>query len=157
GTLDQIAGGRLILGVGVGTLEEEFELLGAPFAGRGERGDDAIRALRASLGRRQPSYSGSHYSYERFVVDPSAPREDVPIWIGGRPARPLRRAVELGDAWVPFGLKLEEQREMLERARQTEAWDRRIRPLDIVFYVEALDPVGDADRARSALERRRDA
>jgi len=157
GTLDRIAGGRLILGVGVGTLEEEFELLGAPFADRGDRGDDAIRALRASLGRREPSYTGTHYSYNGFVVDPSAPREDVPIWIGGRTARSLRRAVELGDAWVPFGLELEEQREMLERARQTEAWGRRSTPLDVVFYVEDLDPAGDPDGARDALERRREA
>src|ERR687895_2969751 len=49
GTLDAISGGRVILGVGVGTLAEEFELLGAPFRDRGPRADDALRALRASL------------------------------------------------------------------------------------------------------------
>ena len=51
GTLDRVCGGRLILGVGVGSLHEEFDLLDVEFEGRGERGDDAIRALRASLGR----------------------------------------------------------------------------------------------------------
>ena len=49
GTLDQVSGGRLTLGVGVGSLEEEFVLLGADFAERGPMGDDAIRALRAAL------------------------------------------------------------------------------------------------------------
>lgn len=49
GTLDKVSGGRLILGVGVGSLEEEFGLIGAPFDDRGPRGDDATRALRASL------------------------------------------------------------------------------------------------------------
>jgi probable F420-dependent oxidoreductase len=157
GTLDRIAGGRLILGVGVGSLQEEFELLGAPFDDRGDRGDDAIRALRASFGRREPSYRGPHYAYDGFVVDPHAAQDDVPIWIGGRTGRSLRRAVELGDAWVPFGLTLDEEKHLLERARQTEAWAARDRELELVLYAEGLDPLGDPARAREALERRADA
>ena len=54
GTLDQVTGGRVILGLGVGSLEEEFDLLGAEFADRGPRADDAIRALRASLSPSAP-------------------------------------------------------------------------------------------------------
>ena len=46
GTLDTVSNGRLILGVGVGSLKEEFDLIGAPFEDRGTRGDDALRALR---------------------------------------------------------------------------------------------------------------
>src|SRR5690349_24524773 len=49
GTLDRVCRGRLVLGVGVGSLAEEFALLGAPFDDRGARADDAMRALRASL------------------------------------------------------------------------------------------------------------
>src|SRR6478736_1497433 len=52
GTLDRVSGGRLVLGVGVGSLEEEFALLGAPYADRGARADEAMTALRASLGER---------------------------------------------------------------------------------------------------------
>src|SRR6266511_4721325 len=102
GTLDRISGGRLVLGVGVGSLEEEFDLLGAEFEGRGERGDDAIRALRASLSQLKPEYSGEHYAYDGVVVDPCAVQPRVPIWVGGRTARSLRRAVELADGWAPF-------------------------------------------------------
>lgn len=54
GTLDRVSGGRLVLGVGVGSLEEEFALLGAEFADRGPRADDAMRALRASLSTEAP-------------------------------------------------------------------------------------------------------
>ncbi|HVT20256.1 MAG TPA: TIGR03619 family F420-dependent LLM class oxidoreductase, partial [Mycobacteriales bacterium] len=72
GTLDVVSGGRLVLGVGVGTLKEEFDLLGAPFDDRGERADDAMRALRAALSQREPSYSGTHYSFEGLVIDPCA-------------------------------------------------------------------------------------
>src|SRR6476646_7189903 len=49
GTLDHVSSGRVILGVGVGSLKEEFDLLGAPLDDRGARGDDALRALRAAL------------------------------------------------------------------------------------------------------------
>jgi len=102
GTLDRVSNGRLILGVGVGSLEEEFDLIGAEFADRGPRGDDAIRALKASFGKEMPEYHGEYYDYEGFVVEPHSMQTDMPIWIGGRTYRSLRRAVELGDGWVPF-------------------------------------------------------
>jgi len=104
GTLDRLCRGRVVLGVGVGSLEPEFELLGAPFAGRGDRADDALRALRASFGKDRPAYHGSHYDYEGFVTDPSGLDRRLTVWVGGRTARSLRRALELGDGWAPFGL-----------------------------------------------------
>src|SRR3954469_20350726 len=99
GTLDRVSNGRLILGVGVGTLQEEFELLGAEFDDRGDRADDSLRALRASLGQREPVYHGEYYDYEGFVVDPCAVQERMPIWIGGKTARSLRRAPQTGRGW----------------------------------------------------------
>jgi probable F420-dependent oxidoreductase len=152
GTLDRVCGGRLILGVGVGTLQEEFELLGAEFEGRGERADDSLRALRASLGEREPVYHGTHYDYEGFVVDPWAVQEKVPIWIGGKTARSLRRAVELADGWVPFALTAEQIKDMLAKARQTDAWQQRDAEIEVVLPPErAVDPLGDPDGARRAL------
>jgi probable F420-dependent oxidoreductase len=104
GTLDKVSNGRLILGVGVGTLREEFELIGAPFDQRGARSDDALRALRASLSRPQPAYHGEFYDFEGFVVDPCAVQEHVPLWVGGRSLRSLRRAAALADGWCPFSV-----------------------------------------------------
>ncbi|HYF45130.1 MAG TPA: LLM class F420-dependent oxidoreductase [Acidimicrobiales bacterium] len=154
GTLDVVSGGRLVLGVGVGSLEEEFDLLGAPFPDRGERGDDALRALRASLGRREPSYHGSHHAYEGFVVDPPATRTDVPLWIGGRSYRSLRRAVELADGWAPFGVPADQLGEWLDRARSTEAWTDREHPLEVVLYPDpVVDPAGDEARTTEMVER----
>jgi probable F420-dependent oxidoreductase len=147
GSLDVVTGGRLILGVGVGSLREEFELLGAPFEDRGARADDAIRALRASLGLREPSYDGDFYCYDGFVVDPAATRTDVPLWVGGRTARSLRRAVELGDGWVPFGMTVERMAEVLAKRRGD-------RPIEIVPWPDPpIDPLGDPDRARREVER----
>jgi probable F420-dependent oxidoreductase len=149
GTLDRVSGGRLILGVGVGSLREEFELLGAPFDDRGARADDALRALRASLSQPEPAYQGDHYRYDGFVIDPRSLQERVPMWIGGRTARSLRRAVDLADGWTPFGLAPDDLRPMLARARESAAWERRTVPLDLVLTPErALDPVGDPERAR---------
>ncbi len=115
GTLDVVSGGRLILGVGVGSLQAEFELLGAQFDGRGSVADDAMRALRASLGRTQPSYSGEHFSFSDLTVSPAAVQDHVPMWVGGRSRRSLRRAVTLGDGWVPFGLGHDEIAGLLAR------------------------------------------
>ena len=149
GTLDRLAGGRLVLGVGVGTLAEEFTLLGAPFAGRGARYEDAIRALRAAFGRRTPAYDGPHYRFADVVVDPCGLQPDVPIWLGGRSARSLRRALELGDGWDPFGLTLSPLTALLGRARETPAWAARRQPFDLVLPLdERLDPTDAAERRR---------
>ena len=58
--------------------------------GRGERADDALRALRASMGRSLVSYHGEHYGFDDLVVEPHAVNEHVPFWIGGRSRRSLR-------------------------------------------------------------------
>jgi probable F420-dependent oxidoreductase len=151
GTLDRLSGGRLILGVGVGSLREEFDLLDAPFDDRGDRADDAIRALRAAWARRQPEYEGTFYAFDDFVVDPSAIDPDTPIWIGGRTARSLRRAVELADGWAPFGLARADLAGVIARARDTEAWTARVAPLDVVLQNEhPFDPVAHPEQAGAA-------
>jgi probable F420-dependent oxidoreductase len=150
GTLDRIAGGRLVLGVGVGSLREEFELLGASFEDRGARADDALRALRASLSREEPAYAGTHHAYAGFVVDPCSVQPRVPIWVGGRTPRSLRRAIALADGWAPFGMTPDELRTVLGRGRSTEAWAQRDAPLDVVLSpARALDPSGAADQAQA--------
>jgi len=155
GTLDQVCGGRLILGVGVGSLEQEFELLDAAFDDRGVRADDAMRALRASLSIREPRYEGPHYRYDRMVVDPAAAQPYVPIWVGGRTARSLRRAVELADGWAPFGLAPADLAAIVARARGTAAWSDRPATaprFEVVLQPERpLDPAGDAGAATAAL------
>ncbi|MBM3660825.1 MAG: LLM class F420-dependent oxidoreductase [Actinobacteria bacterium] len=143
GTLDRVSGGRLILGVGVGSLKEEFDLIGAPFDDRGARGDESIRALTASFGRAEPEFHGEFYDYSGFIIDPTSVQAPVPIWIGGRTARSLRRAVELADGWSPFGLTLEEMAGMLDRARDSEAWAARATPLEVALQPGVFDPLGN--------------
>jgi probable F420-dependent oxidoreductase len=157
GTLDRLSGGRLILGVGVGSLEEEFDLLGVPFAGRGARYEDALRALRAAFGRTDPSYAGSHYRFRDFVVDPCSVQSEPPIWVGGRSPRSLRRALLFGDGWNPFGLDADELRTVLARARSSTAWRDRhtvAKPFDVVLTPEPplrLDTAADVESARATV------
>ncbi|TVV76272.1 LLM class F420-dependent oxidoreductase [Sphingomonas solaris] len=155
GTLDTVSGGRVVLGLGVGTLKEEFDLLGlggAEFTERGARGDDALRALRASLGKRDPEYHGPYYDFSGLTIDPCAVQSHVPLWIGGRTTRSIRRAVELGDGWMPFGLTTEEMGAMIAAAKQTAAWQERERPLDIVLPPRGrVDPVGRPEEATEVI------
>lgn len=147
GTLDRLCGGRLVLGVGVGTLAEEFALLGAEFAGRGPRYEDALRALRAAFGRREPAYQGTHLRFAGVVVDPCGVQTDIPIWLGGRTPRSLRRALAFGDGWDPFGLGLEQLGPMIAAARARRTWGERSRPFDLVLPIDRLlDPLDPEER-----------
>jgi probable F420-dependent oxidoreductase len=151
GTLDRVSNGRLVLGVGVGSLREEFDLLHAPFEDRGARADDALRALRAALSQPEPEYHGEYYDFEGFVVDPCAVQQSVPLWVGGRTARSLRRAVELADGWAPFGLRRAELAEMI--AHHDIAPD-----FEVVLQNEVpLDPGAEPERVRETVGRLVDA
>jgi probable F420-dependent oxidoreductase len=145
GTLDALSGGRLILGVGVGTLAQEFHLLGAPFEDRGPRTDDAIRALRASLSERLPAYHGPYYSFEGMVVDPCAVQLKVPIWVGGRTLRSLRRAATLAQGWCPMGVPLDVVRTWLARIDRSDQFEVVVPP------ARSFDPVGAAAMTQQAL------
>jgi len=151
GTLDRLSGGRVVLGVGVGSLEAEFTLLGASFEDRGARGDDAMRALRAALGRREPSYDGPYYRFSGMSVNPWAQQAQLPMWVGGRTRRSLRRAVELGEGWMPFGLAPDALRTMLQSVSLPTGFEVVLAP------ARALDPGADPDGARRALDALREA
>ena len=140
GTLDKLSNGRLVLGVGVGSLREEFDLLGAEFDNRGAVYTDALKALRAALGQHQPKYEGEFYTFDDFIIDPHAVQERVPIWLGGRTALSLRRALTSGQGWDPFGLTTEQAAELIGRARSWPEWTSRTEPFGISLTFEpALD------------------
>jgi probable F420-dependent oxidoreductase len=140
GTLDRLSGGRVILGVGVGSLAEEFALLGAQWQDRGAAADDAMVALRAAWGRRE---------VDGMVVEPHAGSTELTMWVGGRTLRSLRRAVTLGTGWAPFGLAPDTVAEYLRRQQPPAGFEVVLSP------GRALDPLGDAAAAERALSRLR--
>jgi probable F420-dependent oxidoreductase len=146
GTLDHVSNGRVILGLGVGSLKEEFDMLGAPFDDRGARGDDALRALRVALPSNEPTYDGEFYSFGGLTVDPCALQPHLPIWIGGRTKRSLRRAVTLADGWCPYYVSVETAAQWLQSFDLPSDFE-------VVMPAEhALDPVGKPGQTRETLE-----
>lgn len=145
GTLDHVSNGRLILGLGVGSLKVEFDLLGAPFDDRGARADDALRALRAALPSNEPAYEGAFYSFGRLTVDPCALQPQVPFWIGGRTKRSLRRAVTLAEGWCPFYISIDTAAQWLESFDVPPGFEVVMPP------AKALDPVGEPEATRETL------
>jgi probable F420-dependent oxidoreductase len=129
-TLDQLAGGRLILGAGVGWLREEFEALAAPpFAERGAVTDEYLALMRRAWTTDPVTFEGRYYRIRDIHVLPKpAQRGGVPIWIGGHTEGALKRAGALADAWHPIGLRapaLLFPDEYAAKARQIHAWAQR--------------------------------
>ena len=100
-TLDQLSGGRMELGVGVGWLEEEFDAIGVPFDERGRRTDDGIAAMRALWSEDRATYSGEFTSFSECICRPQPVRGTVPVHIGGHSEVAARRAGRLGDGFFP--------------------------------------------------------
>jgi len=106
-TLDVLSGGRLILGVGVGSIEKETTALGAPFAERGAYSDEAIAVMRALWSQEDPKFSGKYSRFEGMKFSPKPRQKPIPIIIGGVSRAAIRRAARLGDGWHPLGLSPE--------------------------------------------------
>jgi probable F420-dependent oxidoreductase len=112
-TVDQASGGRFIFGVGVGWDEAEFVDLKLPFRERGRLSDDYIRAIKAAWASDVPQYAGPYVSFSGATFSPRpAQQPHPPIWVGGVPATvsgpAVRRCAELGDAWHPLALALDD-------------------------------------------------
>jgi probable F420-dependent oxidoreductase len=100
-TLDVFSGGRTILGVGVGWLEEEFRFMNAEFNLRGKRMDEYIEILRKLWTEDDPIHEGT-YSFKGVIFNPK-PTRIPPIYIGGESDAAIKRAARVGDGWMPNG------------------------------------------------------
>jgi probable F420-dependent oxidoreductase len=100
-TLDHLSGGRVLLGIGVGWLKEEFDAIGASFADRGERTDEYVQALRALWSQAKPSFRGKTVNFQNAYCRPQPVHGTVPIIVGGHSRAAARRAGRIGDGFFP--------------------------------------------------------
>ncbi len=106
-TIDHLSKGRLILGVGVGWMQEEFDALGANFPERGRLSDEQLDLLKVLWKDERAAFSGTHYRFDNIAFAPKPLQQPrIPIWVGGEGARAQRRAGEYGDAWFPYFVRM---------------------------------------------------
>jgi probable F420-dependent oxidoreductase len=135
-TLQELSGGRVLLGLGMGWHEDEYRFMGIPFRGRGRRGDETIRLLKALWGGER-EFHGELWSFENASFGP-LPEPEPELWIAGSSRPAIRRARELGDVWHPSrGSDLEHVR----RVRAEHA-DLRIVPRTRVELADGLLEAG---------------
>jgi probable F420-dependent oxidoreductase len=105
-TLDRVSGGRVTLGVGVGWLEEEFEIAGQSFHDRGRRADEIIGLLRRLWTEETIEHHGEFYRFPPLKFAPKpVQKPNIPIDVGGASPAALRRAGRLGDGWIEAGAR----------------------------------------------------
>jgi len=108
-TLDQMSGGRVILGVGVGAMTEEFEALGISMRQRASLTNECIAIMKELWTNPSPSYHSRRWSFSNLRFSPKpVQKPHIPLWIGGSSPGALRRVATVGDGWHPSGMSAEE-------------------------------------------------
>ena len=155
-SLDVLSNGRLILGVGTGWMEEEFQMLGVPFKRRGARTNEYIRLLKALWTEENPSFEGEFWQIKNVGFNPKPLQQPhPPIWTGGHSAPALRRAGRLSDGWHAVGVSpdtLREQFQEVQRHAEEAGRDPASLTLSVRPRVRMDDPAKTIELLRSYRE-----
>jgi probable F420-dependent oxidoreductase len=146
-SIDQLSEGRLILGVGVGWAEVEFQALGASFAERGRCTDEALRAMQTLWTQDAPQYSGPYCSFADIVFQPKPVQQPLPIWVGGQSRAALRRTAQFATGWHPIDQSPAQlQTAMATLATLSQQAGRQTPALCPRFTVRVRETASDAGR-----------
>jgi probable F420-dependent oxidoreductase len=149
-TLDQLSGGRFILGVGAGGTREESDALGLDFHRRGAIANEMMRVMRELWTSDMPAFSGADWSFDNLRFSPKPVQRPLPMWVGGASPGAMKRAAILGDGWHPNGPLPENYRAAAEQIKAMAAAAGRD-PDQIVLSVRAnirLNPAAGAPPSR---------
>lgn len=144
-TVDHLSGGRVVVGIGIGWLEEEFQAMGIPWARRADRTRDYVAALRALWGDDVSQFSGE---FARFSSVRSFPKPvkggKLPVVVGGNTTPALRRAAEYGDGWFGLNLSPDQTGEHLRKlGGLLGAAGRKLEDLQIIIGPSSHQPTAD--------------
>jgi probable F420-dependent oxidoreductase len=117
-TLDQLSGGRFILGVGAGATREESDALGLDFHRRGATADEMMRVMRELWTSDMPAFRGANWRFDNLRFSPKPVQRPLPMWVGGASPGAMKRAATLGDGWHPNGLSPESYRAGAEQIKE---------------------------------------
>jgi probable F420-dependent oxidoreductase len=120
-TLDQLSGGRFILGVGAGGTREESDALGLDFHRRGAITNEMMRVMRELWTSDMPAFSGTNWRFNNLRFSPKPVQRPLPMWVGGASPGAMKRAATLGDGWHPSGLSPENYRAGAEQIKEMSA------------------------------------
>jgi probable F420-dependent oxidoreductase len=148
-TLDVLCGGRLILGLGIGSAEAEFKALGIPFQDRGPRAEEALAAMKAVWNMERPQFHGRFFSFSGIRAEPRPVQRPTPeiVW-GGRTPYAFGRTVRSGRGWYGYDMNLEDTAAAIDGLRKACArHGRRLEEFEITITPKA-EPKFDLDLAR---------
>jgi probable F420-dependent oxidoreductase len=115
-TTDRLSGGRVVLGVGIGWLQEEFDAIGVPWEQRAQRTREYVEVMRKLWSEDRSSHAGAFVKFAGVRSFPKpANGKSVPVWFGGESAPALRRVAEYGDGWIGFNLAAEQAAAKVKR------------------------------------------
>ena len=134
-TADQLSGGRLIVGAGLGWLESESDLMGVPHGRRARVADETLGAMRACWEGGEPEFHGDVYDFSGFHFAPRPhSNRRLPILVGGASTAALRRAARFGDGWIGDGQTFEELEVLLGTlAREVAAQGREMGDMEVAM------------------------
>jgi probable F420-dependent oxidoreductase len=140
GTCARMSGYRVDLGLGLGWMHDEFEILGRPFRERGARADEMIEVMKALWTGELVEHHGRFFDFPPLSMSPAVEGR-IPIIVGGNSVPALRRVARLGDGWAPAYPSVEQVREGLERIRALQVeFDRADHPLEVhTLCYDAVD------------------
>jgi probable F420-dependent oxidoreductase len=134
-TIDNLSGGRLVFGTGAGWAREEFDALGVPYSERGPITDEYLRVILELWTSPSPEFNGNYVSLRDISAEPRPVQQPhPPVLIGGYGKRAIRRAVDIGQGWLPDGMSLPDLRSAIDYLRHTaEAAGRDPNSLEVVL------------------------
>ena len=152
-TLDQLSGGRVELGLGVGWLKEEFEALGVPWERRGARNDEYIEAMRALWQGPHAEFHGDFVDFPPVTCSPRPVNGSIPIVVGGDTERAIARAGKIADGYFPGEGNIDRLKELITRVKHsTESNDRDPNSVKIsaIFGTQMMSPEAGVEEMRNA-------
>ena len=148
-TLDQLSGGRVELGLGVGWMKEEFDALGVPWERRGARNDEYIEAMRALWAGPHAEFHGDFVDFPPATCSPRPVNGSIPVLVGGDTDAAINRAVRIADGYFPGEGDVERLGGLIGRLRSAaQKADRDPNSIEInaMFGVQMGDPVAGIEQ-----------